>query len=197
MPYELKLPDLGEGITEAEIRKWLVKEGDTVSEHQNVLEVETDKAVVEMPSPRAGRVGRLLKEEGETAKVGEVLMTIAASGEPASAESKKQKKERPSAAEEEGAPEFFLVPGEMPMEAPAPEGAAGLQNQDQRVQKRSVTVIGELPESEEEAIAAAPAARTLAREMGISESALRGLKGSGPGGIITKDDVLKFFSREK
>ena len=184
MSYEFRLPDLGEGIAEAEIRKWLVKEGDPVSEHQNVLEVETDKAVVEMPSPHGGKVGRLLKEEGETAKVGDVLMTIMANGEAPAREIK------PAAAEEKSGGPEFLMPGEMPMEAmPAGLGAA-------RPQKKSVTVMGELPESEEEQLSAAPAARQLAREMGISEAGLRNMKGSGPGGIITKEDVLKFSSRE-
>ncbi len=190
MPYEFRMPDLGEGITEAEIRKWLVKEGDTVSEHQNVLEVETDKAVVEMPSPHAGKVGRLLKEEGETARVGEVLMTISADGE-TTGPGNGGAGSRPAGTEEEAASEL-LMPGEMPMEAPAPGGA----QRQQKAKKRSVTVVGELPESEEEPIAAAPAARKLAREMGVSESALRNMKGSGPGGIITKEDVLKFSSRE-
>ena len=55
MPYDFVLPDLGEGITEGEIRRWLVKEGDAVEEHQTVLEIETDKAVVEVPSPKKGR----------------------------------------------------------------------------------------------------------------------------------------------
>ena len=184
MSYEFRLPDLGEGIAEAEIRKWLVKEGDPVSEHQNVLEVETDKAVVEMPSPHGGKVGRLLKEEGETAKVGDVLMTIMANGEAPA------RKIKPAEAEEEGGGPEFLMPGEMPMEAmPAGMGAA-------LPQKKSVTVMGELPESEEEQLSAAPAARQLAREMGISEAGLRNMKGSGPGGIITKEDVLKFSSRE-
>lgn len=77
MPYDFKLPDLGEGITEAELRRWLVKEGDTVTEHQPVAEVETDKAVVEVPSPRAGRVQSLARREGETVMVGETLLTIA------------------------------------------------------------------------------------------------------------------------
>lgn len=93
MPYDFVLPDLGEGITEGEIRKWLVSEGDTVEEHQAVLEVETDKAVVEVPSPRKGRVARLAKEEGEMAGVGEVVMTIALEGEEAPAKEEKPKKE--------------------------------------------------------------------------------------------------------
>ncbi len=81
MPYEFKLPDLGEGIAEVELRRWLVREGDRVAEHQTVLEVESDKAVVEVPTPRAGIVARLLRREGETVKVGEPLLAIAAQGE--------------------------------------------------------------------------------------------------------------------
>jgi pyruvate dehydrogenase E2 component (dihydrolipoamide acetyltransferase) len=81
MAFEFKLPDLGEGITEVELRKWLVAEGDRIAEHQAVLEVETDKAVVEVPSPRAGVVARILQKEGETVKVGEVLLTIDEGGE--------------------------------------------------------------------------------------------------------------------
>jgi pyruvate dehydrogenase E2 component (dihydrolipoamide acetyltransferase) len=77
MPYEFRLPDLGEGITEVELRKWLVKEGDQVAEHQAVAEVETDKAVVDLPSPRKGTVARIHRQEGETVKVGEVLLEIA------------------------------------------------------------------------------------------------------------------------
>jgi len=82
MPFDFLLPDLGEGITEGEIRKWLVREGDEIEEHQTLLEIETDKAVVEVPSPRKGRVLKINKAEGEIAKVGEVLMTIAEVGKP-------------------------------------------------------------------------------------------------------------------
>jgi pyruvate dehydrogenase E2 component (dihydrolipoamide acetyltransferase) len=81
MAFELNLPDLGEGIAEAELRKWLVKAGDTVAEHQPLLEVETDKAVVDIPSPRAGTVGRLHRQEGEIVRVGELLLTIEAAAE--------------------------------------------------------------------------------------------------------------------
>ena len=81
MPFDFTLPDLGEGITEGEIRKWIVKEGDSVEEHQTVLELETDKAVVEVPSPKKGKILKINKEEGEIVKVGEVLMTITEEGE--------------------------------------------------------------------------------------------------------------------
>ncbi len=76
MEFEFKLPDLGEGIAEAEIRGWLVEEGEQIEEHQPVVEVETDKAVVELPSPRAGKVIKYHHLEGEIVNVGEVLLTI-------------------------------------------------------------------------------------------------------------------------
>ncbi len=88
MSFDFVLPDLGEGITEGEIRRWLVKEGDAVNEHQAILEVETDKAVVEVPSPKKGYVQKIRKIEGEIAKVGDVLLTIAESLE----EKKEEKK---------------------------------------------------------------------------------------------------------
>ncbi len=138
MSFEFVLPDLGEGITEGEIREWKIKEGDTVEEHQIVLEIETDKAVVEVPSPQKGKVVKIYKDEGEVAKVGEVLMTIAKEGEKA----------------EERA--------------------------------RSVSVVGVLPEEEE--ILATPAVRALAKEHGVK---LETIRGSGPGGSITEDDVIK------
>ena len=80
MAFEFKLPDLGEGITEGEVVKWRVKPGDSVEEHQVVLEIETDKAIVEVPSPKKGVVAALNKAEGDTVKVGETLLTIETQG---------------------------------------------------------------------------------------------------------------------
>lgn len=76
MNHDFKLPDLGEGIAEVELRKWLVTEGQRVEEHQVVAEVETDKAVVEVPSPHGGTVSRLHGREGNILRVGDILMTI-------------------------------------------------------------------------------------------------------------------------
>jgi len=81
MPHEFKLPDLGEGIVEVELRRWLVGEGERIAEHQALLEVETDKAVVQVPAPQGGIVSALLRHEGETVRVGETLLTIAGPGE--------------------------------------------------------------------------------------------------------------------
>jgi pyruvate/2-oxoglutarate dehydrogenase complex dihydrolipoamide acyltransferase (E2) component len=79
--YEFKLPDLGEGLTEAEIARWLVGEGDEVGEDQPLVEVQTDKTTVEIPSPRAGTVLKILVAEGEVAPVGAVLVVIGQEGE--------------------------------------------------------------------------------------------------------------------
>src|SRR3989338_5591619 len=81
MPFEFKFPDVGEGITEGELVKWKVKEGDKVKEDQVLAEVETDKAVVEIPSPKTGIISKLHHKEGDTIKVGEVLVSIEIEGE--------------------------------------------------------------------------------------------------------------------
>jgi pyruvate/2-oxoglutarate dehydrogenase complex dihydrolipoamide acyltransferase (E2) component len=76
VPYEFKLPDLGEGLTEGEIARWLVAEGDEIAEDEPLVEIQTDKTTVEIPSPAAGTVARILVAEGEIAPVGAVLVVI-------------------------------------------------------------------------------------------------------------------------
>jgi pyruvate/2-oxoglutarate dehydrogenase complex dihydrolipoamide acyltransferase (E2) component len=85
MAVDFKFPDVGEGIHEGKIVKWLVREGDRVKNDQALVEVETDKAVVELPSPAAGKILKLFHKEGETVNVGESLVTIGAEGERAAA----------------------------------------------------------------------------------------------------------------
>ncbi len=81
MAKEFRFPDVGEGITEGEIVRWLVKEGDPIKADQTFAEIETDKAVVEMPSPYAGTVLKLHFKEKDIVKVGDVLITIGEPGE--------------------------------------------------------------------------------------------------------------------
>ncbi len=76
MAYELKLPDLGEGLTEGEVARWLVSEGQEVAEDDPLVEIQTDKTTVEIPSPAAGTVSSILVAEGEVAAVGTVLVVI-------------------------------------------------------------------------------------------------------------------------
>src|SRR5512142_2402896 len=76
MAYEFKLPDIGEGMAEGEIVRWLVKEGDELKQDQPMVEVMTDKATVEIATPRAGRVLERRFKEGDRCPVGEVLIVI-------------------------------------------------------------------------------------------------------------------------
>ncbi|HUP32583.1 MAG TPA: biotin/lipoyl-containing protein, partial [Gaiellaceae bacterium] len=88
MAYEFKLPDLGEGLTEGEIARWLVSEGQELAEDDPLVEIATDKTTVEIPSPAAGTVTRILVAEGEVVPVGTVLVVIGGDGsepEPAAA----------------------------------------------------------------------------------------------------------------
>jgi pyruvate/2-oxoglutarate dehydrogenase complex dihydrolipoamide acyltransferase (E2) component len=78
--YEFKLPDLGEGLTEGEVARWLVSEGQEIAEDEPLVEIQTDKTTVEIPSPAAGTVTRILVEEGKVVPVGTVLVVIG--GEP-------------------------------------------------------------------------------------------------------------------
>jgi pyruvate dehydrogenase E2 component (dihydrolipoamide acetyltransferase) len=146
MLREFKFPDVGEGIAEGEIVRWLVKEGDSVKEDQDLLEVETDKALITLNSPYTGKVTRLHGKEGDMIKVGDVLTTVDAGGE-----------ER-------------TVTG-------AEKGDSG-------------TVVGTLNDNEVveviRPVQATPAVRALAKQMGID---LASVKGTGPGGRITKEDV--------
>ena len=80
MAYEFKLPDLGEGLTEGEIARWLVAEGQDVAEDDPLVEIQTDKTTVEIPSPAAGKVARILVGEGEVVPVGTVLVVIGEDG---------------------------------------------------------------------------------------------------------------------
>jgi pyruvate dehydrogenase E2 component (dihydrolipoamide acetyltransferase) len=166
MPFEFRLPDIGEGIHEGEIVKWLVKEGDIVREDQPMVEVMTDKATVEIPAPRAGKILKLNAKEGETVKVGSVLVIIEELGE-AKPEPKREVVEAP------------------PQREPEPVAAA--------VSTTATAVAAPPPPSPTAApaqrVLATPATRKLARELGVDISQIRG---TGPGGRVTDEDVRRF-----
>ncbi len=191
MIFEFKLPDLGEGITEGEVVKWRVKANDLIEEHQIVMEVETDKAIVEVPSPRKGRIVEISKPEGSTVKVGETLLKIET--EEAKAEEKAPEAKAPEAkAAEAKAPEKAAAAPAPAEEKPAAakpakeEAAAPPPAAEKPAAERrpSVSVVGTLPEAEE--VMASPKARTLAKSLGVD---LAGVTGTGPGGMVTEKDV--------
>src|SRR5438552_6450001 len=112
MAYEFKLPDLGEGLTEGEIARWLVSEGQEIAEDDALVEVQTDKTTVEIPSPAAGKVSRILVAEGDVVPVGTVLVVIGEDGaEPAEAEQPRAAETRSPQAEPSRADNRGQTPG--------------------------------------------------------------------------------------
>ncbi len=168
MAYEFKLPDLGEGLTEGEIARWLVVEGQEIGEDDPLVEIQTDKTTVEIPSPAAGKVSRILVAEGETVAVGTVLVVIGEAdghaGEAAVA-SDRHRERRLSGA--------TAAADERPRaeEAPAPSAVS-----------RGLTPEHGLPGR----VRATPLVRRLAQELGVD---LETLEGSGPQGRVTEEDV--------
>ena len=157
MAREFKLPDIGEGISEVELLRWYVQEGDIVQEDQNLAEIETDKAVADLPSPYTGVIQRLHHQPGERIAVGSVLVTFA--------EGEKQ----PTATE----PAPVKSGAEVPLKSVASRGLAADT-------ARSAAEPGA------GRVLATPATRRRARELGLDLTAVRG---TGPGGRITLDDV--------
>ncbi len=107
MAYEFKLPDLGEGLTEGEIARWLVEEGQEIAEDDPLVEVQTDKTTVEIPSPAGGKVARILVDEGKVVPVGTVLVVIGEDGAMPAAEDDQPRAE--PAAQQQAAPDTTRV----------------------------------------------------------------------------------------
>ena len=158
------LPDVGEGVAEGELVAWLVEPGDRVTEDQPVAEVETDKALVEVPSPFDGTVAELRAEEGEVVPVGEVIIVFEVDDEEAA-----------SADADDTADS-------------APPDTAASASEDTAVSASEDTAASASDDDRDGGHPPAPPrVRRLARERGVD---LDALDGSGPGGRITEDDVL-------
>ncbi len=164
-PNVFILPDLGEGVHEAELIKWRVKVGDTVAEHDILAEMETDKALVEVPSPRAGVIAELHGSEGEILHVGNALVTYVG-GEGAKSPSRSTPK---AEAKDNGQ-------SHADAEAPPPDSE---QRED------AGTVVGIMNNAPAKALAT-PAVRRIARDLGVDINAVQG---TGIGGRVTEADV--------
>ncbi|MFQ5806370.1 MAG: dihydrolipoamide acetyltransferase family protein [Phycisphaerae bacterium] len=169
--FEFKLPDLGEGVHEGQIVSVLVKEGDTVAEYQPLLEIETDKAAVEIPSPKAGVIARLYVEPGQVVKVGDVMVVIDESGTGAAAAAAAS-----AATAEEPQTQAAAEASERRRAAPPPASAVTTPASIRR----------------DGPVAAAPVVRKLARELGVD---IQQVPGSGPDGRVLREDVERFARR--
>jgi pyruvate dehydrogenase E2 component (dihydrolipoamide acetyltransferase) len=108
--YEFKLPDLGEGLTEGEIARWLVQEGQEIAEDDPLVEIQTDKTTVEIPSPAAGKVARIMVAEGEVVPVGTVLVVIGEDGASPAAAEERTERPKPVATPKEPAQRVRATP---------------------------------------------------------------------------------------
>jgi pyruvate dehydrogenase E2 component (dihydrolipoamide acetyltransferase) len=215
MSTQIKLPNLGENIESGDVLSILVREGDTVKAEQDLLELETDKATMPIPSPHAGKITKVLVREGETVNVGAPIMEIeAADGaeKPAAKKTEQPKQEKARAAAkpkepepreiEEEAQEAEVESGDIPPDEAEPPEPKEERKQPQRKKKSPSAAATKAkkpePESEEPeetedvpgdghaSAAAGPAVRRLARQLGVE---LRRVRPSGASGRITVEDV--------
>ena len=190
MATEFRVPDLGEGITEAEVLRVLVSEGDTIEQEQPIIEAETDKAIFEVPCDVAGRVTRVHVNEGDTITAGQVILNIeevSVQAVPAAAPPPEAAPAAPPQAAAEPAAPAADREGEP---APAPAEIAASSAEPARPAAAPATqtpASAARPVDGERAPAfASPAVRGFAREIGIN---IYSVAGTGPGGRISTEDV--------
>ncbi len=205
MAVELKMLQMDQTMTKGKIGKWLVKEGDTVTEGQPLLEIETDKVVHEQESPTDGIIAQILAEEGTNVPVNAILAVIGAPGEevarieadtaPERHEQAKSEQPTPTPSPTEDAPKASPAARQLAeklaidLTEVKPSGPGGriLESDVQRY----IDLRGPAPSTETTRLKASPLARRLAKEHGVD---LTSIAGSGPDGRIVRDDVLQIAS---
>jgi len=204
--YAFKVPDIGEGVVEAEVLAWRVAEGDVVREDQVLVELLTDKAEIEIPSPRAGRVHRLHFEVGETARVGDVLIEIEEQGSASESAPTASAASKANQASEPGEPKTSSAAPPSASRSSASSESASSASQEAAPRARAESRAGvdpksppampERPRARASAtpdhpapsgpVEAVPAVRELATRLGVELSLVRG---TGPRGRIMRRDV--------
>ncbi|HKI58605.1 MAG TPA: 2-oxoglutarate dehydrogenase complex dihydrolipoyllysine-residue succinyltransferase [Trueperaceae bacterium] len=196
MAVDVKVPSVGESITEVFIGEWLKKEGETVEKDEAVVEVETDKATLEVPAPQSGVLGKVLKQEGDSAQVGEVIARI----------------EEGEGASEGAAPKEAAAPKDAAKEASAEKPAEGAGETGAAQAPSGQAPSGGAPSGGEPKAGAGgraepagsgdghaggvptvmPAAQRLLEEHGLDAARV---PASGPGGRLLKEDVQRFVAQ--
>ena len=192
MPTDMKLPELGENIEGGDVLRIMVKPGDAIQKDQPVLELETDKATIEVPSSAAGVVKEIKVKPGEKVKVGQTIFTVDENGAGAARASAAQEPAAAEAAKVDAPPKAERRRAEVvemkPSRAPAPP------EQEKKAIAAAVPApaSAQMPAADSSSIPAAPSARRLARELGVN---IAEIQGSGPGGRISMDDVTAYARR--
>ena len=177
MSIELKIPSLGESIREVQIGQWLKQEGDHVKHDETVVELETDKASMELPAPSDGVISKIVKHDGDAVQVGEVIAYIEPGGDGKTGSENAGSEKTPSVPAQAARPSAADATG--PVKAPYELSAA---RPAQRVETANVEQSSETP-------VAAPSVRRLLREHHLRAADLHP---QGEGGRISRDDVLSY-----
>jgi pyruvate/2-oxoglutarate dehydrogenase complex dihydrolipoamide acyltransferase (E2) component len=172
MAFDFYMPDIGEGVVEGEIVAWKVKVGDKVKLDQPLVEVMTDKATVELPSPRAGTIAKINFKDGDICPVGKVLVVIDEDGAPASVKPPQDNGKKPE------------PPRSMPSMTAAPTQPIPRQAAN------TGTAIEVVDASQARSrVLATPATRRLARQLGVE---IGRVQATGKHGRVTTDDVKRY-----
>jgi pyruvate dehydrogenase E2 component (dihydrolipoamide acetyltransferase) len=203
MSTDMKLPELGENIEGGDVLRVMVKQGDAIKKDQPVLELETDKATIEVPSSASGVVKEIKVKPGEKVKVGQTIFVVDENGagaETAKAEAKPAegtRAEAPSPVADPARASAAQEPAPQPAPAKAEKRKADVV--EMKPSKPAAQPVAPRPGEGAKAdapdaasIPAAPSARRLARELGVN---IQDIQGSGPGGRISMDDVTAFARR--
>jgi 2-oxoisovalerate dehydrogenase E2 component (dihydrolipoyl transacylase) len=187
---EFELPDVGEGLTEAEIVQWKVAPGDTVTVNQVLVEIETAKSLVELPSPFEGIVTALLVQEGQTVDVGTPIISVSSDGDVPAPSAAVEMSVVTAIESEEEKPAAVLVgygvKGHVSSRRTRPAAPAGVPVPAQAARPSSV------PASSASSIIAKPPIRKLAKDLGVD---LANVSPTGLAGEITRDDVIRLASQ--
>jgi pyruvate dehydrogenase E2 component (dihydrolipoamide acetyltransferase) len=192
MATEVKLPELGDGIESGDVLEIFVSVGDVISAGQDIIEMETDKATVPVPASTGGTVTKILVSEGDTVPIGGAILEVeaAAGSETAAAPAApapEASKPKPAAAETAPEPAPAPAPEPEPEPAPAPADPVQQAPQPAATAQPVAATPPAAPASSSAVIAAGPAIRRFAREVGVD---LSKVVGSGEHGRITREDVL-------
>lgn len=188
--FTFPLPDVGEGLTEAEIVNWRVKPGDEVTVNQVVCEIETAKSLVELPSPFHGVVNELLVSEGDTVQVGTPIMSVAGDGAespPDTGVTDAVGDAESSVTHEATEPKNLVGYGTGPS-TPTSRRKRAQASADTPVVTPASAQRADLPLADSSPVIAKPPIRKLAKDLGVS---LEAVTGSGIGGEILRDDVIR------
>ena len=185
---EFTLPDLGENIEGGDVVNVLVATGDQVSEDQPLLEIETDKAMVEVPSPSAGTIGKIMVKAGDTVKIGQAILELEGGDAPEAPEAAPADETPAKEPVEEATPEVQEAPVEEPVaEAPKAQEKATPAPAPKKAAPAPAPASRKVAPKSSAGVPAGPATRRMARELGVS---LNNIAGSGEGGRVTREDII-------